>query len=421
MSRDLTGKAVGGYRLGEVLGRGAHGSVYAAEHSASGRKVAVKVFAADLSRDKNAAARLVVEVQKATAVKHPLLVPVLDVGTVEHKGKRHLYIAMERLEGESLRARLQKDDRPLPLHLALQIACDVGAALNAIHREGKSHRALDAGAVFLLAGGEADEEIARVLDLGTARVLGAERGDKEDEKGEEAGQQEDLRALALLLKQMLAGKEAAADAGPGPLRLRNREVPVHVDVAIRRALDPDQSQSRSYPSVAAFVADVLHVGPLLPSLGVWSEGGVLPPPPRVRGGINVGWVVLALAGVGGVGWWLYHREASGPLPVADLSPPAQVAAADLGAERRDLSVAVAVAAAPDLGAAPDLAAPAAAPEAPHKKRPKRTGPPIPPLRAPDGSAGVAPAPAAAAPAAPAAAPPRKRPKRTGPSIPPLRP
>src|SRR5579883_358692 len=106
MARDLVGKMVGGYRLGEALGKGRASTVYEAEHAASGRTVAVKVYAADLSRDKNAAARLVAEFQKATAPRHPHLAEVLDAGTVEHKGKRYLYVVMERLRGETLRQRL---------------------------------------------------------------------------------------------------------------------------------------------------------------------------------------------------------------------------------------------------------------------------------------------------------------------------
>ena len=106
MSRDLSGKTLGGYRFGEVLARGAQSTVYAANQGESDRPVAVKVFLSELPKDKAAASRLVSDVQKVTATTHKNLVPVIEVGSLEWKGKRHLFIAMERLHGESLKSRL---------------------------------------------------------------------------------------------------------------------------------------------------------------------------------------------------------------------------------------------------------------------------------------------------------------------------
>ena len=177
MSRELAGKTAGGFRLGDILARGVSSTVYAAEPATGSQQAAVKVFSQDL-RDKNAAAKLVAEVQRATAVKHKNLVPVLEVGTIEHKGKRYLYIAMERLHGESLKARLRSQPgNSLPLPVALQIASDVGGALQAIQRAGGAHRQLSPGAVFLVPPTEAErradaeaEDQVYLLDLGSALV-----------------------------------------------------------------------------------------------------------------------------------------------------------------------------------------------------------------------------------------------------------
>ena len=170
MSRELSGKVAGNFRLGEPLSRGSASTVYAAEQTDTGRPAAVRVFAVDLSRDKAAAAKLVSEVTRLTAIRHPNLVPVLDVGTVENKGKKFLFIAMERLHGESLKARMEAQaGKALPLHIALQTASEVGGALQAIHRAGQVHQRVSAGAVFLAA--PSDEE--RRADPGADRRRGS--------------------------------------------------------------------------------------------------------------------------------------------------------------------------------------------------------------------------------------------------------
>lgn len=438
MARDLVGKAVGSYRLGEVLGRGRgkDSTVYAAEHMSSGRKAAVKVYAADFSRDKNAAARLVSEVQKATAVKNAHLVEVLDVGTVEHKGKRHLYVAMELLEGETLAKRLEsRAGKALPLAQALQIASDVGAALQAMSRAGGRHGGLSSDSVFLarpgeILVGEMDEpdEVVKVLGLGDARVLAA------DPEGEaKTGQSDDVKALALLVQEMLGGGEVTGGGAPLlPLRLRNREVPVHVDMALRRALG---HAAGGFTSCAALVAALLGQEDVVPSVGVWSTDGLMPPVGG-RSNVAVGWVVvgaLALAG-GGIGLWR-HFSQPGPVQVADLAPPKAepdlLPPPDQGPGQGDQA-----GAADQMPAPPDMAD-----TVPARARPKRTGPPIPPLRGPadydpnyKAPAEVKPVevkPAEVKPEAsplqpetkqpPAEAPARRnRPKRTGPPIPPLR-
>lgn len=445
MARDLGGKAVGAYRLGEVIGKGRASTVYEGEHAASGRKVAVKIYSADFSRDKNAAARLVAEVQKATTPRHPHLVEVLDVGMVEQKGKRHLYVVMERLRGETLSARLQAG-KVLPLGDALRIASDVGAALQALQRAGARHRSLDTGAIFLSKAEGGDEETARVLDLGRAAVIAAEGGTPAP------GAEDDVKALALVVQEMLGG---AAPPRPGgspailPLRLRNREVPAHVDLALRRALG---ESGAPFPSVASLLGALLGGGDLLPVCGAWSDGGTLAPPAG-RPGVSAGWLAVCALAVlgGGIGLWLYE----GPKPVGPtvdllappaqdlLAPPAQDGAPAEGAA--DGAPSADLASAP-AAPAPDLASPPQLP--PRPARPKRTGPPIPSVRGPVDynpalKAALAPTPEPAAPAAapapsPAPTPPAaqqpappapeatapskpKRPRRTGPPIPPFRP
>lgn len=429
MSRELSGKVAGSYRLGDPLARGSASTVYAAEQTDTGRAVAVRVFSVDLSKDKAAAAKLVSEVARLTAVRHPNIVSVLDVGTVENKGKKYLYVAMERLHGESLKARLSAQAaRALPLHVALQIASEVGGALQAIHRAGLVHQRVAAGSVFLAAPSDEErradpdaEDRVVLLDLGTALAMAASEPGK---PARPAKAQDDVRSLALLVQEMLGGigdsaqKGEAKGDGEGepallPLRFHNRKVPARVDAVLRTALgEPafaEPSRNERIDSAAALIAALLGAPDATPELGAWSADGraVMP---RPRTGTNWFWAGgLALVGGLGVGYWLYQSDQTVvPAPAADLAAPAPAPTPDL------LMPPAADLAAP---ARSDVAAPtarqqakfpipplrdAAAPAIP----PKPAAPPVPakpaaatPAAAPAGSAT-----SATPPAAPAAAP-----------------
>ncbi|MFO0572454.1 MAG: protein kinase [Polyangia bacterium] len=425
MSRELSGKVAGNFRLGEPLSRGGASTVYAAEQTDTGRPAAVRVFAVDLSRDKAAAAKLVSEVTRLTAIRHPNLVPVLDVGTVENKGKKFLFIAMERLHGESLKARLgAQAGKALPLHVALQITSDVGGALQAIHRAGQVHQRVSAGAVFLAAPSDEDrradpeaEDRVILLDVGTAAVAAAGNGEP-GKASKPPRSQDDVRALALLTQEMLGGvgEPAAGEQPLLPLRVHNRKVPARIDAVLRTALgEPafaehgrsEASRSERIDSVAALVAALVGAPDSTPTLGAWSADGRAAMP-RPRTGTNWLWAGgLALVGGLGVGYWLYHTEP--PLPtgavpdLASLATPALVTpAADLGAAPTDLSTAAAPTPTPNPPGVVPGVAPGGKGRDPAKLPPLRDADPTGPAAAPAGPA--APGAKPAAPATPAAAP-----------------
>ncbi len=418
MSRDLTGKTAGGFRLGEILARGASSTVYAAEPTAGGPAAAVKVLGYDLSRDKNAAAKLIAEVQRATAVKHRNLCPVLEVGAVEHKGKRYLYIAMERLTGVTLKARLAgQQGNALPLPVVLQIASDVGGALQAVQRAGGAHRQVGPGAVFLVPPSEADrradpdaEDRVYLLDLGVALVP-TESAKDSPKPGKAPKPLNDVRGLAQLVRDMLGGLPDSVAAGQNavlPLRWRNRKVPARIDAVLRQALSDGAGSDKGarIESVATLVAELLGVGDALPSLAAWSEDGRATMPPPARSWSLVWAGALAVLGGSVVGYVLYIQEPTPTPPaVVDL---AHAAPADLTATGSADQDAGASPASRDgaQGSPPD----AATAESPPRVWPKRTGPKIPPLRtldpafnAPTTAPAAPPTPGApAAPAAPAA-------------------
>jgi eukaryotic-like serine/threonine-protein kinase len=153
----MDGNAVSHYRMLEKLGSGGMGVVYKAEDLRLGRFVALKFLSEDLSQDTKSLERFRREARAASALNHPNICTIYDVG--EYEG-RH-FIAMELLEGETLAARIARG--PLPLAAAVRIALGLLAALQELHRKELIHRDLKPSNVFLTENG------VKLLDFGLAR------------------------------------------------------------------------------------------------------------------------------------------------------------------------------------------------------------------------------------------------------------
>ncbi len=407
MSRDLTGKTVGGFRLSDILARGVGSTVYAAEQTSTGEKVAVKVLLSELPKDKAAAAKILAEVRRATAIPHRNLVPVLDVDSIEHKGKRHLYIAMELLHGESLKSRLAATAgqplHALPLHVALQVASEVGGALQTLHQADVVHGGINPGSVFLVPPSDAKkqqdpdaEEQVYLLDTGL--LAASETG----AKSSKPRTIDDVSALAQLVSDMLGGLPETAANGKNavlPLHWHNRKVPARVDAALRAVLGHPKGAEKGsqIDSVGTLISALLGTVDTLPSLHSWSEEGQRGmPAPRRNSNLLLA-ASLALLGGAGVGYLMYSPDPGPTVSVQDLAPAridlATPAPADLSAPHDGGAV-----------SAPSGATPSGAEAANPPVWKKRTGPKIPPLRDAEGIAPPAPPAALVAPAAPAAKP-----------------
>lgn len=156
----------GRYVLGPILGRGGMGVVYAAEHTLTGRRVAVKLVRPELADDPRYGDRLFREARAAAALEHPNVVDVLDMGTLEDGG---LYLVLERLEGRDLADELEAQG-PLPVARVLAIAEPVLDALEALHAAGIVHRDLKPSNVFLARRGSVEQP--KLLDFGIAKLHG---------------------------------------------------------------------------------------------------------------------------------------------------------------------------------------------------------------------------------------------------------
>jgi eukaryotic-like serine/threonine-protein kinase len=202
------------YRIERELGRGGMATVYLAEDLKHRRPVAIKVIDPDLSADIGPD-RFLREIEIAAQLNHPHILPLHDSGSADGQ----LYYVMPYVEGESLRARLDRVGQ-LPVEDALRLAREIASALGHAHERGIVHRDIKPENV-LLSGG-----MALVADFGIARVTGVSALQGKTHMATQAGMslgtplymspeqatgglvdaRTDLYALACVLYEMLAGR-----------------------------------------------------------------------------------------------------------------------------------------------------------------------------------------------------------------------
>ncbi len=165
----MIGRQVGCWRIIEVLGEGTQGTVYAARHVTLPREAAVKLLLPRLARDPDRVERFFDEARAASSIEHPGVVEVYDCGR-EPDGPT--YIAMERLRGETLHARLRR--APPSLGEALAIVRQLAEALAVAHEANVVHRDLKPENVFLAE--EMGTVRIKLVDFGIAKLAPELRG-----------------------------------------------------------------------------------------------------------------------------------------------------------------------------------------------------------------------------------------------------
>src|SRR5262245_3138829 len=147
------------YRIISKLGAGGMGEVYRAHDERLGRDVAIKILPADFARDEDRLRRFEQEARATSALNHPNILSIYDVGAHEDSP----YIVAELLEGEELRDVL--NDGSLSQRRAIEYAQQIVAGLGAAHEKGIVHRDLKPENIFITTDGR-----VKILDFGLAKL-----------------------------------------------------------------------------------------------------------------------------------------------------------------------------------------------------------------------------------------------------------
>src|SRR5271165_2962823 len=166
-----TGTRLGPYEILSSVGAGGMGEVYRAHDSRLDRTVAIKILPTSFATDHERLKRFAQEARAAAALNHPNILSIFDIG--EDQGTP--YVVSELLEGETLRARLQK--APIPLRKAMNYALQVARGLAAAHEKGIVHRDLKPENLFIT-----NDVRVKILDFGLAKMVrqpaGSDFGDE---------------------------------------------------------------------------------------------------------------------------------------------------------------------------------------------------------------------------------------------------
>jgi serine/threonine-protein kinase len=330
------------YRIERELGQGGMATVYLAQDLKHDRKVAVKVLKPELAAVLGAE-RFVVEIKTTAALQHPHILPLFDSGEARperNEGPSFLYYVMPFIDGETLRARLDRETQ-LGVDEAVRITREVADALDYAHRHGVIHRDIkpenillhdgrpvvaDFGialAVSAAAGGRMTET---GLSLGTPHYMSPEQATAE----KEISGRSDIYSLGSVLYEMLVGDPPHTGSSaqqiimkiitelPLPVTMRRKSVPPNVAAAVATSLE--KLPADRFESAAAF-ARALADPAFRSDTGAETASG--------QSRMGRGWrrtaavLTLAVVGLGTLAGWALWRTDPNPRDVG-LPPNAPI-------------------------------------------------------------------------------------------------
>jgi serine/threonine-protein kinase len=332
----LPGTKLGPYEIIEPIGRGGMGEVYRAHDARLRRKVAIKTIASRALADPAMRERFDREARAVAALSHPNILAIYDVG--DHEGIP--YIAIELLDGDTLRAHLGTS--PLPLWTALDYAVQIGRGLAAAHDRGIVHRDLKPENIFITRDGQ-----VKLLDFGLATEPAWKPGDEatrlarteagvvlgtadymspEQVRGEHADARSDIFSFGCVVYEMLAARRAFTGAGrietfhavlkehpPDLINLRS-DVSQSINRVVRRCLEKAPESRFQTARDLVFALENLAAG---------SEPTPEPAQPAAAPRANRAAIVAAVAvlALGGALWWTVLREPGPQESTRQAAPP----------------------------------------------------------------------------------------------------
>ena len=357
-----SGTRLGQYEIRSKLGAGGMGEVYLAQDTKLGRNVAIKFLNEQFSRDPDKLGRFIQEAKAASALNHPNIMTVYEIGEVDGRN----YIATEFIDGQTLREHLSQK-QSLSLTNTLKIGVQVAEALSAAHQAGIIHRDIKPDNIMLRADG-----YAKVLDFGVAKLMQSSESaidtqaatkqliqtepgkiigtvfymSPEQLRGQELDVRTDIWSLGAVLYEMLARRPPFAgetsshvsfsilEREPTPLTDSAPQVPAELHRIVRKALTKDRDNR--YQTARDLMIDLNSLRRELERQGELersqapqhsttsiaantpSSVPAVATQPDARGGFRgmfhniplTAAMVLVLVGLIGLGYWSFGRHAT---------------------------------------------------------------------------------------------------------------